>query len=161
MSPKSGHRFPIGTCPTQQLRACPDSAETGHALIAPTPGILQRSLSSMVSAANRRKRAFSSSSSLIRIVRSCRQTIDDLGACTGHLRWRHQAPFAPQATDDTSSADSQRLGNPDLRDSLSMHSIAWRKLCIDLHGGVFRRLTIHRIEPVFCRGHRFMKPING
>src|SRR6266446_9251738 len=63
--------------------------------------------------------------------------INDLGAgdggiCdggTGHFS-RRKPPMIRHR------ADSQCLGNPDLRDSLSMHSIALSKLGIDLRRGV-------------------------
>src|SRR5713101_7578881 len=77
--------------------------------------------------------------------------IEDLGACDGGIcdggtkrLSRRKPPMIRHR------ADSQRLGNPDLRDSLSMHSIALAKLCIDLHGGVSSSNHPIALNPYFA-----------
>jgi hypothetical protein len=77
--------------------------------------------------------------------------INDLGACHGGIgdggprRFSRRKPPVIRHR-----ADTQCLGNPDLRDSLSLHSIALAKLCIDLHRGVSSLNHAIALNPYFA-----------
>lgn len=152
MSRKSGTGSPIRYAAFNTLQECPITPERGRALTARPRGLLKHSLFEQgvgEQAPQARVLKLQFPDPAFEVVAARR--FDDLRArdgriCNGGIGRlsRRKPPMIRHRT------DSQCLGNPDLGDSLSIHSIALAKLCVDLHGRVSSLNHAIALDPYFA-----------